>query len=101
MQVKARPPAASGPGGADEPALFGYRLSHDQAGKKERTMSGGDFFRPLWRRVIVVAIAGGWAVVELSAGEPIWAAIAAAVAAWGVWSLLLRYEEPGKGEPGD
>lgn len=59
-------------------------------------MSGGDFFRPLWRRVVVVAIAAGWAVVEASAGQAMWAMLAAAMAVWGVWSLLLRYDEARK-----
>jgi hypothetical protein len=47
------------------------------------------FFRPLWRRVLVVAICLGWAVFELATGSPFWAIIFGALGATAVWQLFL------------
>ncbi|RMF39918.1 MAG: hypothetical protein D6754_04470 [Alphaproteobacteria bacterium] len=40
------------------------------------------FFRPLWRRIAVTALVGGWAVLELVTGSPFWAVIFGALAFW-------------------
>ncbi len=50
------------------------------------------FFRPLWRRVLVVAICFGWAIVELVFANPTWALISAAIGAYGVWVFFVTYE---------
>ncbi|MGB3387497.1 MAG: DUF3329 domain-containing protein [Pseudaminobacter sp.] len=52
------------------------------------------FFRPLWRRIAVVAVCIAWAGVEIAAGERIWALVASAAACYAVWQLLLRYSPP-------
>ncbi|UWQ21299.1 hypothetical protein [Jannaschia sp. W003] len=52
-------------------------------------------FRPLWARVLAVAVVGGWAAVELLRGAPVWAAVFAAAAGWMAWSLLIRWEGDG------
>ena len=61
------------------------------------------FFRPLWRRVLVVAICIGWAIVEFSANAPTWGYIALAIAAYGVWQFFINYkpapEQPPVPEP--
>ncbi|MHA3980155.1 hypothetical protein ACW9UR_21000 [Halovulum sp. GXIMD14794] len=51
-------------------------------------------FIPLWRRILVVALAGGWAVVEFLSGNPLWGALFAAAAAWCAWSFFVIFDPP-------
>ena len=53
------------------------------------------FFNPLWRRVLTVAVSGGWAVVELVSGSPGWAIMFGAVAAWCAYEFFVNWEPPG------
>jgi hypothetical protein len=50
------------------------------------------FLRPLWRRVLLVAFAAGWAVFELVSGSPGWAMLFGAMAAYGAWLYLIDYK---------
>ena len=56
------------------------------------------FYRPLWRRVAIVAVTAGWALIEYRNGAPIWAMLFAAISAWCAWFFFVVYEEL---EPGD
>ncbi|WP_424931241.1 hypothetical protein [Amaricoccus macauensis] len=47
------------------------------------------FFKPLWRRIAVVAVTLGWAVVEFVSGGPIWGFIFAAIGAWCAWEFFV------------
>ena len=61
------------------------------------------FFRPLWRRVVTVAICFVWAGVELYAGSQTWALITAAIGAYGIWIFFITYQpmdEPPGGSGG-
>ncbi|MBV0912287.1 hypothetical protein [Anianabacter salinae] len=49
------------------------------------------FFNPLWRRVLTVAVALGWAAVELASGNPGWAMLFGAAGAWSGYILLLTW----------
>lgn len=49
------------------------------------------FFNPLWRRVGTVAIAGGWALVELLGGNPGWAILFGGVAAWCAYEFFVTW----------
>ncbi|WP_254868516.1 hypothetical protein [Phaeobacter sp. HF9A] len=49
------------------------------------------FFNPLWRRVLTVVMASGWALVELATGSPGWALMFGAVGAWAAYALLLTW----------
>ncbi|MFV0298774.1 MAG: DUF3329 domain-containing protein [Hyphomicrobiaceae bacterium] len=49
------------------------------------------FFNPLWRRVLTVAVALGWALFELATGSPGWALMFGAVGAWAGYVLLLTW----------
>lgn len=40
------------------------------------------FFRPLWRRILVVAICLGWSILEFWSNAPTWGYIALAFAAY-------------------
>jgi len=52
------------------------------------------FFRPLWRRVLIVAVCVGWAIFEFVNNAPFWGTIAAGFAAYGVWMFFLNYRPP-------
>lgn len=47
------------------------------------------FFRPLWRRCLVVALCLGWAVFEFVTGSPFWGIIFGAFGAIAVWQFFL------------
>ncbi|MFC5587145.1 DUF3329 domain-containing protein [Nitratireductor kimnyeongensis] len=53
------------------------------------------FFRPLWRRVAVVAVCLGWGVFEFVSGAPFWGILYTAVGVYAAWSLLYTFK------PGD
>ena len=50
------------------------------------------FFRPLWRRVLIVAVALGWALFEAVTGNPAWAVVFGALGAVALWGLLVAYD---------
>ena len=52
------------------------------------------FFRPLWRRIAVVAVCIGWALFELYNGATVWAMVVAAFAAYAIWQFFYLYKEP-------
>ena len=47
------------------------------------------FFRPIWRRYLVVAVCLGWAVFEFVTGSPLWAIIFGALGVTAIWQLFL------------
>ncbi len=50
-----------------------------------------NFFRPLWRRVVVTAICVGWAGLELYGRDPTWIAITLGLTAYAVWTLFITF----------
>lgn len=58
------------------------------------------FFRPLWRRVAVVAVCLGWAGVELAAGEVFWAILFGAAGVYCAYQFFLVFDPP-EDRPGD
>ncbi len=54
--------------------------------------SSHPFYRPLWRRVVIVAICLGWAVIEAATGGPFWAVIVGGVGIYAAWMLLLNFD---------
>ena len=57
------------------------------------------FFRPLWRRVAIVAACTAWSIFEFSTGATMWGTIAGAFAAYSAWQFFFLYREP-TGEAG-
>lgn len=55
------------------------------------------FFRPLWRRIAIVALCLGWALVETLGGSPFWAVLFGAAGVYAAWELLIRFEPSGDG----
>ncbi len=47
------------------------------------------FFRPLWRRIAVVAVCLGWASVEFATASPFWGIVFAAIGALAVWQFFV------------
>lgn len=50
------------------------------------------FFRPLWRRVVLVAFCAIWSVVEWASGQVFWGAITGGIAAYAAWTFLWAYD---------
>ncbi len=53
------------------------------------------FFRPLWRRIVVVLLTGAWALLEYSWGHPGWAAAFAAITAYCAFGFFLAFDPEG------
>lgn len=49
------------------------------------------FYRPLAVRLIIVAVCLGWAILELTTGEPFWAILSGALGVYAAWMLLVNY----------
>ena len=58
------------------------------------------FFRPLWRRIALVAICLGWAGLEFYGGSQTWGMIALGFAVYGAWQFLWMYRPPKDDVPG-
>lgn len=56
-------------------------------------------FRPLWLRIVVVAVALGWAAFEALTGALVWAMVFGALGAAAAWGLLIAYEPPESDAP--
>ena len=50
------------------------------------------FFVPLWRCVAIVAVTLGWALVELTAGSPLWAVFVAAIGVYVTWQFFVVWD---------
>ena len=48
------------------------------------------FFRPLWVRVLTVAVPLGWAMFEASTGALAWAIMFGAAGLYALWALFLQ-----------
>ena len=52
------------------------------------------FFRPLWRRIAVILVCVGWAILEFATNAPFWGMIALGFTAYAIWAFLLTYNPP-------
>lgn len=50
------------------------------------------FFRPLWVRVLVVALCLGWAAFEFAQGAPIWGILFGALGLAALWGLFVAFD---------
>lgn len=48
-----------------------------------------DFFRPLWRRVVLVVAVLGWALFEFIAGESFWGMLFGGLGVYALWQLFI------------
>jgi hypothetical protein len=54
------------------------------------------FYRPKWRRYLLVALPFVWAGVEYSLGYPLWAFGFAAIAGYLAWHLVITWPDDRK-----
>ena len=60
------------------------------------SMNQHPFYKPLWRRVAIVAVTGGCAILEaIFTQQWMWVAGWAALCAYSAWNLLIKFpKEP-------
>lgn len=56
------------------------------------------FFKPLWIRLLVVAVAAGWSFFEFATGSPFWGVVFLGFAGISVWGFFFDFnpDEPDK-----
>jgi hypothetical protein len=54
--------------------------------------AGHPFYRPLWRRIAIVAVCIGWGLVEFWFDAVIWGTLFTAVGVYCAWTLLWAYD---------
>jgi hypothetical protein len=56
-----------------------------------------DFFRPLWRRVVLTGVVGAWFTYEtFFSRESLWITITAVAFVYCIWNFFLRFpKDPG------
>lgn len=60
-----------------------------------------DFFRPLWRRVVVTTLVTAWFCYEsFFSHDQLWITITAAALAYCVWNFFLRFPKDPPGSTG-
>lgn len=53
------------------------------------------FYRPLWRRIVIVVSTGGWAAVEAFISRSgFWAVIFGAIFVFSLWTFIINWKEP-------
>jgi hypothetical protein len=57
------------------------------------------FFRPLWRRIAIVAVCLVWAGIEFATGTPFWGVIALGATAYGIWQFFYAYKPESEDPP--
>lgn len=56
--------------------------------------SDADFFRPLWRRILVTLVVAGWCAYEtLFSHDGLWIAITSVALVYCVWNFFLRFPQ--------
>ncbi len=50
------------------------------------------FFKPLWRRILIVVFCFSWSGFEYSQGNPTWALITLAIAVYALWTFIISYK---------
>jgi hypothetical protein len=53
------------------------------------------FYRPLWRRIAIVAVSGIWAALEIfGSGNVMWMMIASAFFLYALYVFLIAWKDP-------
>jgi hypothetical protein len=53
------------------------------------------FYRPLWRRLAIIAVTAAWALFEVFvSGEGLWIVLSCAVFAVSLWTFLIAWQPP-------
>lgn len=59
------------------------------------------FFRPLWRRVAIVAVCAVWTAMEWAAESQMWSMIALGFTAYAIWQFFYLYKPAEPEKPTD
>lgn len=60
------------------------------------------FYRPLWRRILIVLVTIGWVLMEATwSPSSAWTMLAGAVCAYSVWVFLIAWRDPERPERPD
>ncbi|MGR3344732.1 MAG: DUF3329 domain-containing protein [Paracoccaceae bacterium] len=59
------------------------------------------FFLPIWRRVALVAVCLGWALVEFVTAAPFWGVIFGAFGVYALWQFFLSGWPEAADKPND
>ncbi|TXB63441.1 DUF3329 domain-containing protein [Paracoccus aurantiacus] len=51
-----------------------------------------DVYRPLWLRVVIVAVCLGWAAVEFVSGAPFWGILFGAVGLYAAHQFFIAFD---------
>ena len=54
------------------------------------------FFRPLWRRIVLVVLVAAWSAFEWWHGESFWGTLTAGVTAYCIWTYLIAFPRAGE-----
>jgi hypothetical protein len=57
------------------------------------------FFRPLWRRVLVVAVCLAWAAFEFTTGSPFWGVLFGGIGLVCAWAFFLAWDPDQGSDP--
>ena len=49
-------------------------------------------YRPLWARILIVAVCLGWALVEITTGDPFWAVLSGGAGIYAAYMLFWNYK---------
>jgi len=49
-------------------------------------------YRPLWARILIVAVCFGWALVEIITGDPFWAVLSGGAGVYAAYMLFWTYK---------
>lgn len=49
------------------------------------------FFKPIWRRVIVACMLTGWTAVEWLTGNSFWGTLTSALLVYFTWAFMVNY----------
>ncbi|WP_028748513.1 hypothetical protein [Rhizobium mesoamericanum] len=49
-------------------------------------------YRPLWARILIVAVCLGWALVEIITGDPFWAVLSGGAGVYAAYMLFWTYK---------
>jgi len=52
-----------------------------------------EFFRPMWRRVVAVALVGAWTLVEISGGSIFWTILFGASTLYLAWAFFIAFDD--------
>ncbi len=54
------------------------------------------FFRPLWRRILMVVLVAAWSAFEWSNGNSFWGTVTAGLTLYCIWAYLIAFPDAGE-----